>query len=687
MSRLRPAPTIGLAMTRRNVLSDETSPYLLQHRDNPVAWQAWGPAAFAAAKAEDKPILLSVGYAACHWCHVMAHESFENPEVARLMNEHFVNIKVDREERPDVDAIYQHALALLGEQGGWPLTMFLTPEREPFWGGTYFPPQPRWGRPGFPQVLLALAKAYKDDRDAVTKNASALKQGLARLSQPTPGAGVSIELTDRIAERLVREIDWTHGGIGDAPKFPQVSLMSVLWRGFRRSGVEAMRNAVTLTLDHVCQGGIYDHLGGGFARYSVDRRWLVPHFEKMLYDNAQLLELLAHAWQATGNQLYAERAAETVAWLAREMRQSEGGFSSSLDADSEHEEGKFYVWDGLAIDALLGPRAQRFKEIYDVSSGGNWEGRSILNRLGSMERLDGATERALAEDRAVLLAARASRVRPGLDDKVLADWNGLLIAALAYAAPVFDKPEWLALAQSAFVFIVESMTAPDGRLRHSWRAGRAAHPATLEDYANLCRAALLLQEATGDAAYLERARAWAEIVERHYADAGGGYFVAADDTEALLARPKMVQDAATPSGNGTFVEVLARLHHLTGENRYRDRAEAAVAAFAGDVPKNFFPFGSLLNGNETLQRAVQIVIRGRRGERDTEELLRAVHSVSLPTRILAVVAPDAALPASHPVAGKDQLSGRATAYVCRGPVCSLPIVEPSALQAELERRA
>jgi len=682
---LRRAPTIGPAMTRRNVLANETSPYLLQHRDNPVAWQAWGPEAFAAATAEDKPILLSVGYAACHWCHVMAHESFENPEIAALMNEHFINIKVDREERPDVDAIYQHALALLGEQGGWPLTMFLTPEREPFWGGTYFPPQPRWGRPGFPQVLLALAKAYREDREAVTKNATALKQGLARLSQPTAGEGISMELTDAVADRLLREIDWTHGGIGDAPKFPQASLMTVLWRGFRRNGVEAQGKAVTFTLDHICQGGIYDHLGGGFARYSVDRRWLVPHFEKMLYDNAQLLELLTHAWQATGKPLYAERAAETVAWLAREMRQGEGGFSSSLDADSEHEEGKFYVWTAQEIDALLGPRALRFKQIYDVTPEGNWEGHSILNRLQSMERLDEATERELAEDRAALLQARAGRVRPGLDDKVLADWNGLMIAALAYAAPVFGKPDWLKLAEEAFAFVEKDMTRPDGRLHHSWRAGRAAHPATLEDYANLCRAALMLHEATGNAAYLGRARAWAEIVEQHYADAAGGYFVAADDTEALLTRPKMVQDAATPSGNGTFVEVLARLLYVTFEDVYRERAEKAVKAFAGDVPKNFFPFGSLLNGNETLQSPVEIVIAGERSDDGMEALLRAVYSVSVPTRVLIIAEHPQAMPGYHAMPEPQQIDGRPTAYVCRGPVCSLPVTDAVALRAELER--
>jgi hypothetical protein len=342
------------------------------------------------------------------------------------------------------------------------------------------------------------------------------------------------------------------------------------------------------------------------------------------------------------------------------------------------------VWSEAEIDALLGPRAPRFKEIYDVTPGGNWEGHAILNRLGHLDRVEDAVEAELAQDRAVLLKARAKRVRPGLDDKVLADWNGLMTGALAYASPVFQRPDWLALAEQAFSFVERDMTAPDGRLRHSWRAGRAAHPATLDDYANLSRAALLLHEATGKPQYLTRARDWVELVERYYADSAGAYFVAASDTEGLLTRPKMVQDAATPSGNGTMVEVLARLYHLTGKNSYRVRAEATVKAFAGDVPKNFFPFGSLLNGNEMLQRAVQVVIRGRRGESRTEALLRAVHSVSLPTRVLAVVEPGAALPASHPAAGKDQVEGRATAYVCRGPVCSLPITDAAALRKQLE---
>src|SRR5437763_11353817 len=371
----------------RNRLGQETSPYLLQHKDNPVHWQPWGPEALQAAEADDKPILLSIGYAACHWCHVMAHESFENPEIAAVMNRDFINIKVDREERPDLDAIYQHALALMGEQGGWPLTMFLTPEGEPFGGGTYFPPEPRWGRPGFPQVLQSLAAAYRDKNDAISTNVAALREALQRLGRPEPGEGVAVTpaLLDRVAERLLREVDPIHGGIGTAPKFPQCGIFELLWRAWKRTGTTAYRDAVLRTLTTICQGGIYDHLGGGFARYATDARWLVPHFEKMLYDNAELIDLLTLVWQETRDPLYAHRVAETMGWLQREMTGPEGGFYSSLDADSGHEEGKFYVWSEAEIDAVLGDRAALFKQFYDVTSPGNWEGHTILNRLHSQE--------------------------------------------------------------------------------------------------------------------------------------------------------------------------------------------------------------------------------------------------------------------------------------------------------------
>src|SRR6185437_635162 len=357
-------------------------------------------------------------------CHVMAHESFENPGIAALMNDLYINIKVDREERPDLDTIYQHALALLGEQGGWPLTMFLTPAGEPFWGGTYFPPEPRWGRPSFRQVLEALGAAYAGDREKVARNAATLKEALGRLAEPRPGAGIPLAHIDAVAARLLREVDPVHGGIGGAPKFPQPAIFELLWRAWRRTGETTYRDAVTRTLDAMCQGGIYDHLGGGFARYATDTRWLVPHFEKMLYDNAALVGLLGLVWQETRSPLYAQRIAETVEWMAREMVTAEGGFASSLDADSEHEEGKFYVWSEAEIDALLGSRATLFKRHYDVTPGGNWEGKTILNRSAAPALADQDTEGELAACRALLFRARAERVRPGLDDKVLADWNG-----------------------------------------------------------------------------------------------------------------------------------------------------------------------------------------------------------------------------------------------------------------------
>jgi len=663
-----------------NRLRDETSPYLLQHKDNPVDWQPWGAEALAAAKAQDKPILLSVGYAACHWCHVMAHESFENPEIAALMNERFVNIKVDREERPDIDAIYMNALALMGEHGGWPLTMFLTPDGEPFWGGTYFPPEPRWGRPSFPQVLTSIAAAYRDKREDIAKNVAALREGLQRLGRPERGGDIAPDLFDRVAERLLREVDPLNGGIGTAPKFPQCGIFELLWRAWKRTRQPPYRDAVLRTLTTISQGGIYDHLGGGYARYATDARWLVPHFEKMLYDNAELISLLALVWQETRDPLYAQRAAETVGWLEREMTHPQGGFYSSLDADSEHEEGKFYVWSEAEIDAVLGERAALFKRFYDVTSGGNWEGHNILNRLAHPGLADAATESELARCRDLLLQARAARVRPGLDDKILADWNGLMIAALAEAGLTFERPGWVGLAERAFAFVRGKMAGPDGRLRHSWREGEARHPASVDDYANLCRAALALHEATFDPAYLEQARSWVAVLDRHHRDAaGGGYFFAADDTQDLIARVKTAADAAVPSGNGTMVGVLTRLALLTGENEYRRCAEAVIEAFSGELGRNFFPLATLINNAELAAKPVQIVLVGRRGDPGFAALRRAVYEVSLPNRIVLAVAPDEALPPAHPAFGKGLVGGRPAAYVCEGPVCSLPLTDPRAL--------
>jgi uncharacterized protein YyaL (SSP411 family) len=667
----------------QNELSQETSPYLLQHKDNPVHWMAWGEKAFARAKSENKPIHLSVGYAACHWCHVMAHESFEDPQISSIMNELVINIKVDREERPDIDTIYQSALAMIGEQGGWPLTMFLTPDGEPFWGGTYFPPTPRYGRPGFGDVVKAVANTFASEPERVEKNVRALREGLAQASKPSAGPGISPDIVNQVAQRLTNEIDMFRGGIKGAPKFPQTGIFEQIWRAWRRSGDNLYRDAVVASLNNICQGGIYDHLGGGFSRYSVDEMWLAPHFEKMLYDNAELINMLTLVWQETRSPLYAARIAETVEWLKREMIEEGGGFASSLDADSEGIEGKFYVWSEAEIDTLLGDKAPKFKKTYDVDAHGNWEEKTILNRLHAMDLLDDATEAELSENRRTLLEARTHRIRPGKDNKVLADWNGLMIAALAFASQVFQKPDWLNLAKTAYAFVTDNLII-DGRLHHSWCAGEARHPATLDDHANLARSALMLFENTQNETYLTDAKARIDEIEAHYRDPDGGYFFAADDTPNLITRTKTANDNATPSGNGTLMGVLSRLYYLTGEDSYRARAESIEKAFAGEVARNFFPLSTLINSSELMRRALQIVVLGDPSDPEVKALLAAIGHHSLPNRILSIVQSPDTLPQTHPAAGKTQLGAQATAYVCKGTVCSAPVTSSEELDRLLQ---
>ena len=669
-----------------NRLAEETSPYLLQHADNPVHWHPWGPDALARAKAENKPILLSIGYAACHWCHVMAHESFENDAIAALMNQHFVNVKVDREERPDIDTIYMQALHLMGEQGGWPLTMFLTPDGEPFWGGTYFPPTGRWGRPGFTDVLEGLAKVWRETPEKAGEAASTLRESIAGLGRAEAGAHIPVSVNDEAAHRLAGQFDMKEGGLGTAPKFPNPSVLELLWRAWLRNGDRAARDAVLLTLDKMSQGGIYDHLGGGYARYSTDARWLAPHFEKMLYDNAQLLDLLVAAWKETAKPLYEARIRETIAWTLREMIADGGGFAATLDADSEGVEGKFYVWTEAGIDAALGAEAALFKTAYDVGPGGNWEGNTILNRNHDAGPFDAGHEERLARCREVLLQLRAARVRPGWDDKVLADWNGLMIGAMANASAVFGEPAWLEAAQTAFRFVCTAMQE-GGRLHHSHRDGRTSHAATLDDYAAMARAALALHEVTGEGACLARAEEWVAALEAHYWDAAeGGYFLTADDAEALIVRTKSADDNATPSGNGLAADVLARLALVTGDARYRDRADALIAAFSGQIRRNFFPLATLMNASEMLLEGAQIVIAGDRGDADTEALHDAAIRAPAVARVVTIVPPGTALPQTHPAHGKGAVDGRAAAYVCIGQTCSLPVTDAEGLRAALARR-
>ncbi|MEA2737802.1 MAG: uncharacterized protein QOH05_1109 [Acetobacteraceae bacterium] len=670
-----------------NLLGRETSPYLLQHADNPVHWRPWGKAALDEAKATNKPIMVSIGYAACHWCHVMAHESFEDPDTAALMNSLFVNIKIDREERPDIDHIYMSALHALGEQGGWPLTMFTTPDGTPFWGGTYFPPEPRWGRPSFRQVLQGVANAFHTGAEAVTQNTRALTHHLQQQAVALVGDAPGPAELDAVAQAYLRMTDPEHGGLRGAPKFPNPPIYRFLWQNAFRTGAPEAKEALHLMLQRMSQGGIYDHLGGGYARYSTDDIWLVPHFEKMLYDNAQLLELLALAHADRPDPLYAQRAAETVGWMLRDMtaRRIDGkaAFAASEDADSEGEEGRFYVWTEAEVDTLLGPAAAAFKQAYDVTPNGNWEGHTILRRVTPPGAPD--QEAALSRSRDVLFQAREKRVRPGWDDKVLADWNGLAIAALARASAVFGQPAWLERAAEAFDFILTHMTASHGGVEHAWRLGRVTAPGMIEDQAAMARAALALHEATGHAPFLAAAERLANAAREAFADGHGGFYsTAADAADVPLTRPRTAADNATPAGNGIMAEVLARLYHLTGDPDWRARSAAVLSAFAGQ-PDQLTGMPTLLAAADLLEEAAGVVIVGPPASANA--LLRTALSAPDPAVIVLSVADAGALPRDHPAFGKTAAPDGAVAYVCRRNVCGLPVTDPAALARSLSTRA
>jgi uncharacterized protein len=672
-----------------NLLERETSPYLLQHAGNPVHWRPWGKAALDEAKAANKPLLVSIGYAACHWCHVMAHESFEDPETAALMNTLFVAIKIDREERPDIDRIYMAALHAMGEQGGWPLTMFATPDGTPFWGGTYFPPEPRWGRPSFRQVLQGVADAFHAGADAVTQNSQALKEVLARQATASIGALPGPAQLDAVAQAYLRMTDPEQGGLRGAPKFPNPPIFRFLWQNAFRTGDPAGQDALHLMLERMSQGGIYDHLGGGYARYSTDAVWLVPHFEKMLYDNAQILDLLALAHAHRPKPLYAERAAETVSWMLRDMTaqriDGKAAFAASEDADSEGEEGRFYVWTRAEADALLGAESAAFRRAYDVTAGGNWEGRTILRRVtprGTPEE-----EVALARARAALFQAREKRVRPGWDDKVLADWNGLAIAALARAAAVFEQPAWLERAREAFAFILANMRAAHGGVAHAWRLGRVTAAGMIDDQAAMARAALALHEATGDRAYLAEALRLIEAAHRNFADGHGGYYTtAADAADVPLTRPRTAADDVTPAGNGMMAEVFARLHHLIGDSAWRSLAEAVMTAFSGQ-PDQLAGMPTLLAAADLLAEAACVVIAGDPSDSSAAALVAAALQAPDPAVVVARAADPDSLPENHPARGKTAGPDGPVAYVCRRSVCGLPVGDPAMLRQTLGRRA
>lgn len=663
-----------------NRLADETSPYLRQHRDNPVDWYPWGDEAFAAAAELDKPILLSVGYSACHWCHVMAHESFEDPGTAAVMNDLFVNVKVDREERPDVDAVYMDAVQQLTGQGGWPMTVFLLPDGRPFFGGTYFPNEARHGMPAFTDLCQAVAEHWRDQRDELTENADKLTAAISRSTEITaaadvPGREVLLAAEDHLREQ--HDPEW--GGFGRSPKFPQTMSLELLLRAHQRSGRPEPLEVVTTSLDAMASGGVYDHLGGGFARYSVDTFWMVPHFEKMLYDQALLARVHLHAWQVTHEDRYRQVLAETIDYVRRDLRDPAGGFLSAEDADSEGEEGKFYVWRPEEIEAVLDAEtAAAVIDWYGVTRNGNFEGSNILHRpiRGDLRRPE-----LVERGRTALLEARGRRVRPGLDDKVLTEWNGLFLATLAEAAAATGDAGWLADAVAGAEFLLAHLRRDDGRWLRTWQAGgdgqpaRAQHLAYAADHAALVDAFTRLAEATGEARWIAEARAAADaLLDLFWDDEAGGVFTTGDDAEVLIARQKDFQDNATPSANSAAALALLRLAALTGEGRYLDAAAGILRLFAPLAGRYPAAFAHLLAALDLfLTGPTEVVVAGER-----PDLVAEVRRRYLPDAVLAW-----GEPYRSPLwEGRD---GDA-AYVCRNFACRLPATTLEALAAQLDPR-
>ena len=681
-----------------NRLAQETSPYLLQHAHNPVDWYPWGEEAFAKAKAEDKPILLSVGYSACHWCHVMEHESFEDEKIAGLMNRLFINIKVDREERPDVDEIYMNAVQMLTGRGGWPMTVFLTPDGKPFYGGTYFPPEDRHNLPAFPRVLAGIAQAYREKPDQVQKSTTEILTNLEKLAQRHQTTQtLDVSVLEQAAEGFTQHYDETHGGIGQAPKFPNSSVFSLFLRHWHATGDQRYVDMTTHTLRKMAQGGMYDHLGGGFHRYSVDERWLVPHFEKMLYDNALLTRLYLEGYQATGETLFRQVVEETLAYVEREMISPEGGFYSTQDADSEGVEGKFFVWDQDEVMQILQPLGEDAGEIfcryYDVTDVGNFEHKNILHPTLELEQLARLFQRdveevtqLIAEAKQTLFSVREQRVKPGRDDKILTSWNGLMISAFAEASKVLGQSGYLEVAQRSIEFVLRHL-CHDGRLLRSYKDGQAKFNAYLDDYACFTAALLDVYESTFEQAYLDRAVTFTDVLLSQFWDEqDGGFFFTSADHEALISRSKSAFDGSVPSGNSVAAGVLLRLYYLTEQQDYLTKAETVLRLFYDAIPQNPFGLSNMLCALDFyLRRPQEIVLLGEQSKAETKALLQQIHACFIPNKTLACFDPAQPRPQGVPslLEGKSQIDNKLTAYVCHNFTCSLPATTWEEVQALL----
>jgi len=690
-----------------NRLANETSPYLLQHAHNPVDWFPWGPDALTKAKLLDRPIFLSIGYAACHWCHVMERESFEDEATARYLNDHFIAVKVDREERPDLDQVYMGAVQALTGGGGWPMSVFLTPEGRPFYGGTYFPDVPRHGLPSFRQVLEGIAHAWRTQRDDLEGTAARLVAtvgGNGRLSAPGPaGESVGPDRLDAAVAGIERAFDPVNGGWGGAPKFPQPMTVEFLLRRAVAGDARALPIA-RRTLDRMADGGIHDQLGGGFHRYATDARWLVPHLEQMLYDNAQLARVYVHAWALTGEERYRAVATGTLDYLLRELRTDDGAFAASQDADTDGVEGATFTWRAEDVRRALGDEAPLFSTAYGVTDGGNWEDVTILSRVRSAAELAqlyglpaGEIESRLEASRRILLRERDARAQPARDGKALAAWNGLAIGALADAARLLaGSPDpavvvtaagYRAAAERAAVAILAGLLGPDGRLGRSWKDGRSSGQGVLEDYADLADGLLALYEATFAERWFSVARQLIDVIVARFADPDGGFFDTADDHERLFTRPKDVQDNATPSGGGMAATVLLRLGALTGDRRYRSAAERAVGSVLPLAERYPTAFAMWLQALDLLlANIVEIAIVGDPADPATEALVRLAAGSYAPSRVVALAAAEGSGHAVALLDDRPQRGGRPTAYLCRGFTCEAPVTDPDALRDQLAER-
>ncbi|WP_421915428.1 thioredoxin domain-containing protein [Mesorhizobium sp.] len=671
-----------MTLPPKNLLAEEASPYLRQHSDNPVHWRAWSPASLAEAKTLNRPILLSIGYAACHWCHVMAHESFEHDGVAAVMNRLFVNIKVDREERPDIDQIYMAALSSMGEQGGWPLTMFLTPDGKPFWGGTYFPREPRYGRPGFIQVMEAIDKAWREKKESLGQSADGLTSHVeARLAGIHAKATLERGTLANLAAGIDGMIDRDLGGLRGAPKFPNAPFMLTLWLSWLRDGNTSHRDAVLVSLERMLAGGIYDHIGGGLSRYSTDAEWLVPHFEKMLYDNAQLIRLCNWAYAETGNDLFRIRIEETIDWLLREMRVEGGAFAASLDADSDGEEGLFYTWERAELETVLDTDSALFFRYFTLSKPHSWEGKPIVHQSASQQTKSVVDRDRLAPFKARLLAARETRIRPGRDGKALTDWNGLMISALAESGRSLNRADWIEAAEIAFGHI--DGASQHDRLPHSMLGERKLFPAMSSDYAAMTNAAISLYEATGRSSYIDRARHFIEQLDQWHQDAGktGHYLTASDSTDVPI-RIRGDVDEAIPSATSQIIEALVRLSSATGDLVLQEKAWSAAEHAAGRVARQAHGQAGVVNACALAIEPMKLVLVDNP---DDASLVPVANRSPDPRRVDIVVGVGSEANRPTLPGGISPPTDKPGAWLCTGQVCLPVIIDPEALKRLLHR--